>query len=384
MTERPNSSIAVSSSFIRSIGLPEISRLIPLPTGNRMETIDPYPYSPVGRASESLLKEPTELGHDIIVVGASAGGVEALMKLVRDLPADLPAAVFVVLHVAAAETSVLPRILERNSALPVKHAADGEPIVLGQVYVAPPDRHLLVHRDHVRVVRGPRENNHRPAVDPLFRSAALAYGPRVVGVVLSGSLDDGAAGLQAISRAGGAGIVQDPDEALYRGMPDNAIAADEPDYVLRLDEVPDVLVRLTQEAAESVDEETPDDAERETAYAEMDFSTYELPPGERSLFSCPDCGGVLYELEDGGLLRYRCRIGHAYSAESLHSAQSEAIDVALGSALRALEERAVMSRRMARRLGSGRGGFSRYTERADEADVHAALLRRVIAGRAGP
>jgi two-component system, chemotaxis family, protein-glutamate methylesterase/glutaminase len=350
-----------------------------------METIDPFPHPRRGRASESLLKEPTELGHDIVVVGASAGGVEALVELMRDLPADLPAAIFIVLHVAATETSVLPRILERHSDLPVKHAIDGEPIVLGQVYVAPPDRHLLIHPDHVRVVRGPRENNHRPAVDPLFRSAALAYGPRVVGLVLSGSLDDGAAGLHAVSRAGGTGIVQDPEDALYRGMPDNAIAADEPDFVVPLHAVPDILIRLTQEPAEEL-HEVPAEVGQETAYAEFDSETFDMPPGERSVFSCPDCGGVLYELEEGGLLRYRCRIGHAYAAESLHAAQSEAIDVALGTALRALEERAVMSRRLAKRLESSgrRQNISRYTARADEADANAALLRRVIAGRAGP
>jgi two-component system, chemotaxis family, protein-glutamate methylesterase/glutaminase len=350
-----------------------------------METIDPSPHPSRGRASETLLQEPTELGHDVIVVGASAGGVQALLDLVRHLPADLPAAVFVVLHVAATEKSVLPKILDRQSQLPVKHAVDGEPIVLGQIYVAPPDRHLLVQKDQVRVVRGPRENNHRPAVDPLFRSAALAYGPRVVGVILSGSLDDGAAGLHAVSRAGGVGVVQDPEDALYRGMPDNAIAADEPDYVVPLERVADVLTQLTQQSAAEVHEEIPDDIEQETAYAELDSPTYEMPQGERSVFSCPDCGGVLYELEDEGLLRYRCRIGHAYAAESLHAAQSEAIDQALGTALRALEERAVLSRRLARRLSeSGPSQGSRYSERADEADMNAAILRRAIAGRAGP
>jgi two-component system, chemotaxis family, protein-glutamate methylesterase/glutaminase len=313
--------------------------------------------------------------------------VEALVALIQDLPADLPAALFVVLHVAATETSVLPKILERRSQLPVKHAVDGEPIILGHVYVAPPDRHLLVHKDHVRVVRGPRENNHRPAVDPLFRSAALAYGPRVVGVVLSGSLDDGAAGLQTISRAGGVGVVQDPEDALYRGMPENAIAADEPDYVVSLEELPDVLTRLARQAVETTDTTVPDHVELETAYAELDVSTEDAPLGARSLFGCPDCGGVLYELEEGGVLRYRCRIGHAYAAESLQAAQESAIDVALGTALRALEDRVMMSRRLARRLGNpdqNRGGGSRYSARAEEAEASAAILRRVIAGRAGP
>jgi two-component system chemotaxis response regulator CheB len=268
----------------------------------------------------------------------------------------------------------------------VKHAEDGEPIQLGHIYVAPPDRHLLVRPDHLRVVRGPRENNHRPAVDPLFRSAALAYGPRVVALVLSGSLDDGAAGLQAVARAGGMGIVQDPEQALYPGMPENAIAANEPDYVVPLEEMPEILARLTQRAIEEVEAEGEDELERETAYAEARSSTETLPPGERSLFSCPDCGGVLYELEENGILRYRCRIGHAYASESLHAAQDEAINLALATGLRALEERAVLSRRLVRRMvDSGRVGMqSRYSARADEADAHAVVLRGVIAGRAGP
>jgi len=349
-------------------------------------TIDPRQHPTTGRASESPLKEPTEPGHDIIVVGASAGGVEALLELIGGLPPDLPAAMFVVLHVSATETSVLPKILARNAQVPVAHAEDGDPIELGRVYIAPPDRHLLVHQDHVRVVRGPRENNHRPAVDPLFRSAALAYGPRVVGLVLSGSLDDGAAGMQAISRAGGIGIVQDPEDALYRSMPENAIAADQPDYVAPLDEIPEILAGLTQQEVVQEPAPLPVELKKETAFAEIDFSTHELPPGERSLFSCPDCGGVLYELEEGGLLRYRCRIGHAYAVESLHAAQTESIDFALGTALRALEERAVLSRRLAKRMeAAGRTGLAvRYADRAEEAEEHAAALRGLTAEQLGP
>lgn len=291
---------------------------------------------------------------------------------------------FVVLHISASETSVLPKILARNAELPVAHAEDGEPIELGRVYIAPPDRHLLVHEDHVRVVRGPRENNHRPAVDPLFRSAALAYGPRVVGVVLSGALDDGAAGLQAVSRAGGVAVVQDPDDALYRSMPENAIAADEPDYVAPLEEIPEIVLGLTQQESPEPDELS-DELAQETAFAEFETSTPELPPGEKSIFSCPDCGGVLYELEEGGLLRYRCRIGHAYAAESLSAAQSDSIDRALGIALRALEERAVLSRRLEKRMeeaGRTRLAF-RYASRAEEAEEHATALRALIAEQLG-
>jgi two-component system chemotaxis response regulator CheB len=183
-------------------------------------------------------------GHDIIVVGASAGGVEALSRLVADLPGDLAASVFIVLHIPPSGISVLPEILSRRSHLPVRRPEDGEAIVPGTVYVAPPDRHLLVTPEAVRLGTGPREHGLRPAVDTLFRSAAGAYGPRVVGVVLSGTLDDGAAGLQAIKQRDGMGVVQDPDDARYPGMPRSALALDHPDLVLPLAEIGSALVKL--------------------------------------------------------------------------------------------------------------------------------------------
>jgi two-component system chemotaxis response regulator CheB len=180
-------------------------------------------------------------GHDIIVVGASAGGVEALGRLVSDLPEDLPAAVFVVLHVGPHWTTALPRILARHASLPVDHARDGEPIHHGRVYVALPDHHLLVGEGMVRVMAGSKENGHRPSIDTLFRSAAARYGPRVVGVVLSGNLDDGTAGLRAIHEGGGMAVVQDPDDALFPGMPESALAGDHADFVLPLREIGSLL-----------------------------------------------------------------------------------------------------------------------------------------------
>lgn len=185
-------------------------------------------------------------GHDIIVVGASAGGVEALSRLVSDLPEDLPAAVFIVLHMGPHSTTALPHILARRTKLAVEHARDGEPIENGRIYVALPDRHLLVGRDTVRVSTGPKENGHRPAVDSLFRTAAAAYGPRVVGVVLSGSRDDGTAGLRAIHARGGLAVVQDPDEALFPGMPQSALAGDHPDFVVPVGEIGSLLSDLAR------------------------------------------------------------------------------------------------------------------------------------------
>src|SRR5689334_4079252 len=154
-------------------------------------------------------------GYDMIAIGASAGGVEALIAVVRALPRDIPAALFVVLHIPAQSPSFLPEILQRAGSLPTLHPEDGTKIAYGNIYIAPPDHHILVEREHIRVVRGPKENRHRPALDPLFRSLALAYGSRSVGVVLTGALDDGTAGLLAIKQRGGIAIVQDPDEALY-------------------------------------------------------------------------------------------------------------------------------------------------------------------------
>lgn len=181
-------------------------------------------------------------GHDIIVVGASAGGVEALSRLVADLPGDLAASVFMVLHIPPTGISVLPDILSRRSPLAVSHPEDGEPIVHGRIYVAPPDHHLLMSAKEVRLGRGPREHGLRPAVDALFRSAAAAHGPRVVGVILSGTLDDGAAGLRAIKARDGVGIVQDPADALHPGMPKSALALDHPDLVLPIAEIGGALV----------------------------------------------------------------------------------------------------------------------------------------------
>ncbi len=210
------------------------------------------------------------LGHDVIVVGASAGGVEALRGLVGSLPIDLPAAVFLVLHIPAQSPSLLPEILSRSGPLRALHPTNGEVIQHGLIYVAPPDHHLLLEDGFVRVVRGPRENRHRPAIDPLFRSAARAYGSRVVGVILTGSLDDGTAGLLAIKRRGGVAIVQDPDDALYSSMPRSALAHVDVDHVLVLSEIGPVLARLTREQA-AVEKKhlVPKDMEMETKLAAM-------------------------------------------------------------------------------------------------------------------
>jgi two-component system chemotaxis response regulator CheB len=334
---------------------------------------------------------PAPTGHDIIVIGASAGGVEALGTLVGGLPADLEAAIFVVLHVSPNGFSALPAILTRRGPLPAVHPAHGEPIRHGRIYIAPPDHHLLLRDDngfgHIHLARGPRENGHRPAVDVLFRSAAAMYGPRVVGVVLSGALDDGTAGLVAVTQLGGSALVQDPVEALASSMPRSA-ADHVPDAeVLPLAGLADAIVRHSKEPAPSRPEAVPHDltVENKMGALGMDVLHADDRPGEPSGFSCPDCGGVLWELQDSSLTRFRCRVGHAWSSESLIEQQYEALEASLWVALRSLEERSALSHRL-RDRSMARGlarSAERFQEQADDAERAAEQIRSFLLGRVG-
>ncbi|MGE0158476.1 MAG: chemotaxis protein CheB [Gemmatimonadales bacterium] len=321
-------------------------------------------------------------GHDIIVVGASAGGVETLQKLVALLPPDLPASVFVVQHTSPRAKSQLPLILDRKGPLPASFAEDGQEILLGHIYVAPADCHLLVEPQQMRVVRGPRENRHRPAIDPLFRSAAWAYGPRVVGVVLTGYLDDGTAGLWAIRTCGGVTVVQSSDDALYPEMPLNAARAADVDHSLPVSEIAPLLDRLAREPVDpGRARKPPASLETEIEFAKMDRDISDMGRiGTLSPFTCPACRGSLWELDDGGILRYRCHTGHAFSAESLVDGQSIEIEEALYSALRALEEKATVLRRLHERVGAAVSGLD-YETRASELDQAAEVVRGLLAGR---
>lgn len=323
--------------------------------------------------------------HDIVVVGASAGGVEALVQLAGSLPADLPAAVFVVLHVPSTGTSALPDILSRQGRLPATHAKDGEPIENGRIYVAPPDHHLLLRTGHVHLARGPRENGHRPAVDPLFRSAAREYATRVIGVVLSGALDDGTAGLVAIKARRGLAVVQEPTDALYPGMPGSVLAHVEVDHVLPAASIGALLARLTKEPAGEPPGPAPADMKVEVDVEGFSLEAMEGEhPGKPSGFSCPDCNGVLWEIQDGQLERFRCRVGHAWSPESLLTHQSEGLEAALWIALRSLEERAALARRLAE-PARRRGHLitaTRFEEQAAEAQQAARLISNLLVDRA--
>jgi two-component system chemotaxis response regulator CheB len=323
---------------------------------------------------------------DIVVIGASAGGVEALTALVAKLPPDLDASVFVVVHVPSSATSVLPQILSRRGNLPAVHPADGNPIERGRIYVAPPGRHLILEKRRMRLVIGPTEHGVRPAVDPLFRSAGLTFRERVVGVILSGNLDDGTAGFEIIKGMGGVTIVQDPNEALYDGMIRSAIDAGRADQILPLSEIPSALVELVgrklengaRQMADAEEEET----KREVAIDKFDFRQMhgDDQPGVVSGFTCPDCNGALWELTDGDVLRFRCRVGHAYAVESLLSGQQDGVEDAFWIALRALEERAALLRRLIDRAekGDNRRGIARYTEEEQIVAKRAKTLRDVI------
>jgi two-component system chemotaxis response regulator CheB len=324
---------------------------------------------------------------DVIVIGASAGGVEALRTVVGHLPPDLPATVLVVLHVPPYGGSVLPAILTRSGPLLARHPESGDPLVAGEILVAPPDSHLVVDGERVHLTRGPRENGHRPAVDVLFRSAARSAGTRVIGVVLSGVLDDGTAGLAAVVSQGGVPVVQDPEDAMYPGMPASAIAHVDVEHVVPADEVGKLLVRLTSEEAEPVPHPAPQLLQMETDLAMMDDDAMNEPdrPGRPSGFSCPDCSGVLYEIHDGELIRYRCRVGHAWSAESLLGEQDQQLEGALWMALRGLEEKAALARTMAARARERGNPLTAdlFLQHSAEATQAATLIRKMLESRVG-
>jgi two-component system chemotaxis response regulator CheB len=284
---------------------------------------------------------------DVIVIGGSAGAFEALRNLVRDLPRDLPAAIFIVLHLG--ESSVLAALLGRCSALPVEAAQSGTTFERGRIYVAVPGMHLLVHDDHVLLRRGPRENHSRPAIDALFRSAAASCGGRVIGVVMSGSLSDGTAGLRAIKRCGGVAIVQKPEDAVVSSMPRNALRHVDVDHVRSIAEMPALLASLVREPA-GPSPEVPVDIRLEAAIAAQELADMKVDEmlGKISPFTCPECHGALWEIRDGPMLRFRCHVGHAYTADAVLMAQGDEIDRMLETLQRAHQERAAFARRMAK------------------------------------
>ena len=312
----------------------------------------------------------------VVGVGASAGGVEALTQFVAGLPRDLRQAVLVVLHVAPSAPSVLGQILDRSGPLPAAAARDGEPLRAGRVYVAVPDRHLLVEDGRIVLSGGPTEDRHRPAINPLMRSLALAYGPKATGIVMSGVLDDGVLGLQAIRSRGGVAIVQDPEEALYPAMPRNALAMVDVQHTVSAAEA-GALLRSLEQSQDTGSTGVDDPVlalENEIAmgppFGEFDVAEMGTPSGH----TCPDCSGSLISIGDGNL---RCRIGHAWTPEALLEAWTHDTENALGVALRSLLEKAQLARSHAKVIDDG-ALSSRYREIAEEADVAARELRKLL------
>ena len=315
------------------------------------------------------------MAHDIVVIGASAGGVEALVRLLSDLPGGLPAAVFVVLHVGRTR-SILPEILSRSSRMPVIHAIDGAPIVPGRIVVAPPDAHLVLEEDRMCLSHGPLENGCRPAIDPLFRSAARVFGDRVIGVILTGALDDGVAGLAAVRKAGGAVIVQDPADATIPSMPRAALEYVPADFVAPLADIGGIISGLASDGVSR-----PPRVLRGRRRQDP-----ESQPVQHFMLTCPACNGALWEVDDGGgLVRFRCHVGHWYTAESMLAEQADALDRAMWAAFRALQERAELQDRVAK-AAEGRGQphvAHQFRSRAERTRTHAETLRRVVLDTTG-
>jgi two-component system, chemotaxis family, protein-glutamate methylesterase/glutaminase len=287
------------------------------------------PFSPV---------EEKSLNYAIVVLGGSAGALPALQRIIADLPEDLPAAVFVATHVPPDSVSAMPHILSRSGPLFATHAIDRAPISPRQIIVAPPNRHLALEDSIMRVVDWARENGQRPSIDVLFRTAASAYGQMVCGTLLSGTLDDGVAGLREIRKAGGTTLCQDPADALFPDMPRNAINADAVDIAAPADDLATAIVECVEKALAhggSAHQRVPITDEREVG----------APAG----LTCPDCGGSLWEAVDGEHLRFRCHTGHAYNMSTMLSAKRDGLETALWSALRIIQERINLLRRLASR-----------------------------------
>jgi two-component system chemotaxis response regulator CheB len=320
---------------------------------------------------------------DIIVIGGSAGAVAPLREILARLPADLPAAVFVVLHIPARGIGILSTVASAAGRMPVRQAENGMQIENGHIYLAAPDHHMLVYDSHIVLGRGPRENMVRPAIDPLFRSAAMYYGPRVVGVVLSGLLSDGASGLNAIKRCGGLTLVQEPTEATADEMPRRALEATEVDLCVPSARIGDVLSELVRETAGTPLPIPPElRLEVDIAAGERVDTPILSQIADPAALTCPGCGGVLSMMKGGSPLRFRCQVGHAYTADVLAKEQEGRIDEALRVALRIVEERAELVHRMAEdgRQTGRRAIAEMYEARAEEYRDHAETIRRAVLG----
>jgi two-component system chemotaxis response regulator CheB len=318
---------------------------------------------------------------DIIAIGGSLGAVQEVRRLCSALPADLAATMCIVVHIGARGNNLLAEVFNARAPITVRTARDGDRLQRGFAYVAPADHHLLVLDDVIRLGRGPRENMARPAIDPLLRSVGISYGPRAVGVVLTGLLNDGAAGLADMKRCGSVTVVQNPADAEAPDMPYGALRASDVDYRAPLADMPALLMRLIAEEAVPTPE-VPDDVrlEVEIALGRPSDAATMIKLADPVPMSCPSCGGVLSQIRHWPPLRFRCQIGHAYTADILAEQTEGSVDEALRTALRIIEERVVLIIKMmedARRSGLNAAAQS-YEERARECQAQAEVLRKAI------
>lgn len=306
----------------------------------------------------------------VIVVGGSAGGIEALCDLLKDLPPDLPAPVLAVIHIGEGE-NMLPAVLQRCTKLEVVSAGAPEPLRDGRVYIAPPNRHLAVHDGCALAAHGPRENRHRPAIDALFRSAARAYRSEVIGVIVSGALEDGVAGSLAIEARGGTIMVQEPGEAQNAEMPSNVLRQVKTQYRLPINEIAALLVKLSRNG-EII--KAKKKSAKECAESEQEES---LPITEPLAYTCPECGGSLLLMRNGEAEQFRCNVGHIYSLENFSRAHSNAVERALWMALQRLNEQRSIQDHLAKKT-TDPGLRRRYHENADAAAEDMRLLKDIL------
>ena len=315
---------------------------------------------------------------DILAIGTSAGGVQALIFVAKNLPRDLPASVLVTIHLPSRASSVLDDLLTRAGPLPATFAQHGELLRKSRIYIAPPDRHLIVDGDRLSLGEGPRENNTRPAIDPMLRSAAVCCGFRTIAVVLTGSLGDGASGLWAIHRAGGMTVVQDPKDAAFAEMPLTALNRAKPDHVAPLAKIPALLAALVQQPAGDA-KPLPRSIGYEVEVARTGRSSMNQMDsfGRRSVLACPDCGGVMWEIEEGEPSRFRCHVGHTYTAELMSLALDESLRRALASAVRALDERTALARKLQHQAMAGDHHIlaDNWVRKAEEFEREAEIIR---------
>jgi two-component system chemotaxis response regulator CheB len=315
---------------------------------------------------------------DILAIGTSAGGFDALRFLAGNFSHDFPASVVVTIHLSNQFRSELDAILTQAGQLPASFAVDGEKLEKSHIYIAPTERHLIIESGRLRLGSGPRENNARPALDPLFRSAALCCGQRCVGAVLTGTLGDGASGLKALKQSGGITVVQDPSDAAYAEMPTTALLRSQPNHVVGLAGMPALFEKLVREpAGEAKPVASGLQYEVDVASGGLG-SMHEMDRiGHRSVLACPDCHGIMWEINEGELVRYRCHVGHAYTAEIMSVALDENLKRAFGSALRALAERIALARKLeAQARESGRTGLAAsWASKAHEFEAEANIIR---------